>query len=168
MKQYLAFNANRIIWYNQKDQVVEEWTGGTFQIIKIKVLKSKLYIDGILISEFVPEIEKIDVSMNIPVSDYEIKWMKMDDDTISIKLNFNVEKLLEKRFGIDVFLFGNGVKTKIDFQNKKQNERYKAKKFIYVGRDWILAKRRDKLIEIVPNVSKINKLKAIVANTLNI
>ena len=164
MKQYLAFNANRIIWYNQKDQVVEEWTGGTFQIIKIKVLKSKLYIDGILISEFVPEIEKIDVSMNIPVSDYEIKWMKMDDDTISIKLNFNVEKLLEKEV-IEIAPLAY-------MRGRTLNEAFiildEAKKFIYVGRDWILAKRRDKLIEIVPNVSKINKLKAIVANTLNI
>ena len=166
MKEYLAFNADRIIWYDESDRLIEEWTGGTFQISDINVRKSTLYINGRIESKFVPQIEKIDVSINVPASDYALKWEKISENKISIKLEFEISKLKEKRFGIEVFLYGNAVKADIDFDKKQYKKRFKEKKFIYVGKDWMFAQRKKKLIEIVPNTSKIGKIKAMIANTL--
>ena len=164
MGEFLAYNANRIIWYDEKNQLVDEWKGGIFQISDIKIQNAEMYMCSKLNSKFVPQIEKIDVSISIPKENYSVNWEKTSEDEISIKLKFAVDKLKGKRFGIESLLYGNRIKAEINFKNEKQRERFENKRFIYVGRNWMLAQRKNKLIEMVPNNSKVGKMKAIVAN----
>ena len=52
MGEFLAYNANRIIWYDEKNQLVDEWKGGIFQISDIKIQNAEMRHLGAQLNRF--------------------------------------------------------------------------------------------------------------------
>lgn len=152
----IASNWNRVICYDDNDNLVDEWAGGDIQISDIQCDNEWIEITGKIDTVFQSELD-------YGVVIYGDEMLQFNFEHQQFHLKFERKKAIKESIVFEVVCRGVSKKAKISLQDAKKSQRLAQKGFVYLGTNAMLQIRK-KEIRIIPNESIIGKIKSAVSS----
>ena len=150
----IASNWNRVICYDDNNNLVDEWTGGEIQISDIQCDNERIEITGIINTVF-------QSALDYGVVMYGDEMLQFSFEHQKFHLKFERKKTIKESILFEVVCRGISKKAKISLQDEKRSQRLAQKGFVYLGTNAMLQIKK-KEIKIIPNESIIGKIKSVV------
>ena len=152
----IASNWNRVICYDDNDNLVDEWTGGDIQISDIQCDNEWIEITGKINTVF-------QSALDYGVVIYGDEMFQFNFEHQQFHLKFERRKAIKESIVFEIVCRGVSKKAKISLQDAKKSQRLTQKGFIYLGTNAMLQIKK-KEIRIIPNESIIGKIKSVVSS----
>lgn len=164
MERNMAYNVKSMIYYDDSGHIIEEWTGGKLKILDLQVTNEEFYLKAEFVSLFSPYVKDIKCIVDDKV--YIMEQLTRDSEGILLQCKAKFANQTSEK-NIQIVADSNCIekKPKILFANKKKNERFKQKGFVYIGTQWLM-KIKKKNIKLIANDSVKGKIKAVIVNII--